>query len=110
MLCAVVLTHSNGVRLSREQLRVDSPPVGNLMVRDHDGHPARKGKYARLIYSGPSVRADVLMPIFDVHLVKMVDQGFLMQGYEIESKDGVTREYVQGWWCKPAGLGAGASW
>lgn len=106
MLCAVVLTHSNGVRLSREQLRVDSPAVGNLMVREYDAHPARKGKYARLAYRGPLVRADLLKPIFDIQLVKMVDQGFLLQGYEIESKDGVTREYVQGWWCKPASPGS----
>lgn len=36
-------------------------------------------------------------------LGKMVDQGFLLRGYEIEARDGVIREHLQGWWCKPAG-------
>lgn len=75
--------------------------VGNLLVTDHDGHRQRTGKSARLAHPGPSVRADLLLPIFDVQLVKIVDEGFLLQGYEIEVADGVSRELVQGWWCKP---------
>lgn len=101
MLCAVIQTHLAGVRRSRDEMRSDEPIVGNLLLQDHDGNAVRTGKYARLAHPGPSVRADLLLPIFDVQLVKIVDEGFLLQGYELEVVNGVSRELVQGWWCKP---------
>ncbi len=101
MLCAVIQTHRAGVRRPRDEVRADTPVVGNLLVTDHDGHRQRTGKYARLAHAGPSVRADLLLPIFDVQLVKIVGEGFLLQGYEISTEEGVTRELVQGWWCQP---------
>ncbi len=102
MLCSVLQTHREGVRLPRDELRAQDPAVGNLLLADHHGNKLRTGKYARLAHSGPSVRADLLLPIFDVQLAKIVDEGFLLQGYEIMVAGDRTREVVQGWWCKPA--------
>ena len=101
MLCAVIQTHASGVRCSREEMRAQEPVVGNLLLAEHTGNPQRTGKFARLAHAGPSVRADLLLPIFEVQIVKIVDEGFLLQGYEIEVVEGVTRELAQGWWCKP---------
>ena len=78
------------------------PSVGNLLLADHEGNRQRRGKYARLAYAGPSVRADLLLPIFDVQLLRIVDEGFLLQGYEILVSEVETKEVVQGWWCKSA--------
>lgn len=101
MLCAVIQTHHAGERLPRQRMRLDSPAVGNLLLSDHEGNAQRRGKYARLAHHGPSVRADLLLPIFDVQLIRIVAEGFLLQGYEIDIQNGVAREVVQGWWCKP---------
>lgn len=102
MRCSVLQTHENGERLPKEKVRSRAPAVGNLLIRLHDGNAVRTGNFARLAYVGPSVQADPLLPLFDVTLVKMVDEGFLLSGYEIQVKDGVMRELAQGWWCKPA--------
>lgn len=102
MLCSVLPTHRAGVRIEREELRTLSPAMGNLLVGQHEGNPVRRGPYARLAARGPTVMADPLLPLFDARLVRVVDDGFLLQGYEIEVREGVARELVQGWWCKPA--------
>lgn len=102
MLCSVLQTHRGGVRIAREELRAGTPVVGNLLVGQFDGNPARRGPYARLAWHGPSVAADPLLPLFYATLTRVVDDGFLLEGYEIEMVDGVAREVAQGWWCKPA--------
>lgn len=102
MLCSVLQTHRGGVRIAREELRAQTPVVGNLLFGQFDGNPLRRGPYARLAARGPSVAADPLLPLFDARLVRVVEDGFLLQGYEIEIRDGVAREVAQGWWCKPA--------
>ncbi len=101
MKCSVLLTHERGVRLPGATVRGMSPFVGNLLVAMHEGNPQRAGLHARLAHAGPSVKADLLLPLFDVQLVKMVDAGFLLRGYEILVTEGVAQEVVQGWWCKP---------
>lgn len=102
MLFAVVQTHRNGVRFSREEIRTATPVVGNLLLSDWlQGNASNRAiRIAKLMHATVEYHPTLLQPIFDPVLVRMSKIGFLLVGTErcLDGADCV--ESVQGWWCR----------
>lgn len=105
MLFAVVQTHRNGVRFSREDVRAAIPALGNLVLSDWlQGNAANRAiRVANLKHPSVEYYPNLLQPIFDPVLVRMTKIGFLLVGTEYHLEGEVCIESVQGWWCRSEG-------
>jgi len=89
MLFSVVPTHSNGVRLTRDQIRSAEPTTGRLTVAEwHNPETlGRSVRIARLAQHTGYASPDVIPPLFDPSMVRMTASGFLLIGYALNLVD-----------------------
>lgn len=108
MLYAVVQTHNQGIRLSRETIRTTEPIVGQLEITDWlEGNAERRAlRVARLKHPTISYYPELLTPLFDPAIVRMTSQGFLLLGFQIHADEQFRPiEMRQGWWVRfPSGM------
>ncbi len=102
MLFAVIETHRQGVRLSREEIRAAEPIVGQLEITDwpHGNAFRRAVRVANLRHPAIDYYPALLTPLFDPVIVRMTSQGFLLVGVQIHATDTGTFETTQGWWVR----------
>lgn len=107
MKYAVVLTRSEGFRLSRQEIEAQTPLVGDLVITDLPASSNSLRRHLRAAYlkqpgsSSSNYAADVLPPIFDPEIVKMTESSMLLVGTALLAReDGKIREVMQGWLCR----------
>jgi hypothetical protein len=99
--------HRYGIVLTPEELEYAPRYVGNLVVEDweQDGVFARHARQARLLCMDASQeQRDVIPPLFDPQLVRMLDSQIVLHGYQIhvDAQTGASRHYAQVWALRPA--------
>ena len=97
--------HRNGIVLTPEELADAPRQVGNLVVEDwQDGAFGRPIRRARLLDMTISqAPRDIIPPLFDPQLVRMLDNQMVLHGYQIhvDMETGVINHYVQVWMLRP---------
>jgi hypothetical protein len=98
--------HRYGIVLTPEELAYAPRHVGNLVVEDwqqDDGftHHARQARLLDMDFS--EVLRDVIPPLFDPQLVRMLDNQMVLHGYQIhvDMQTGAVRHYAQVWVLRP---------
>jgi hypothetical protein len=99
--------HHNGAVLAPEQLADAPRHTGNLVVVDcpQGGVFGRHIRQARLLdESFPQAPRDIIPPLFDPQLVKMIDVQMTLHGYQIhvDAETGVVIHHAQVWVLRPA--------
>jgi hypothetical protein len=98
--------HRYGIVLTPEELAYSPRYVGNLVVEDweQDGVFAGHARQARLLDMDVSqLPRDVIPPLFDPQLVRMLDSQIVLHGYQIhvDAQTGAARHYAQVWTLRP---------
>lgn len=105
MLFAVVETHHQGRRLSRDEIQAAAPVVGHLQISDWPAGNTfnRAVRVARLGHPTNSYHPQLLSPLFDPVLARMTRSGFLLIGLQIDlDAQNQPIEVSQGWWVRAA--------
>lgn len=101
MLFAVVPTHVNGVRRSKEEISQAAQMVGTLLIEQLPVNSAgRPMLIAKLRDASDRHKRLLTSPLLDANLVKLTASGLYLVGYQIEVEDGKSIEFAQGWWAK----------
>ena len=102
MQARIVQLYLEGERLPNEEILSAAPMTGDLVILSDD-RGIKRVRLAELIEDGLGCRRPMLPPLFDPQLVKMAegDKGFVLRGWQINSANGVAREYSQEWWVRP---------
>jgi hypothetical protein len=98
--------HRNGAVLTPEELADAPRHVGNLVVEDwpQGGVFARHIRQARLLdMTIPTTPRDIIPPLFDPQLVRMLDNQMVLHGYQIhvDIETGAAKHYAQVWVLRP---------
>lgn len=105
MLFSVIQTHRvGGAKIPREELLNVAPKVGELVIQDwREGNAENRAlRVAYLKEDLENKKPQLLLPLFEPVVVRMTTKGFLLKGYQIDSKGSGEElvQYVQGWWVR----------
>lgn len=103
-MCKIVETHVCGKRRTKVKMRVAEPVIGNLYLYDwHAGNASNRNlRVANLRETACSLERSLLAKLFDATVVKITASGIHIVGFQIQSVESFSTEYLQGWWAKPA--------
>lgn len=105
MKVQVMQTHVAGKRRTKAEMAAIDPIQGELQLYDWQvgNSSSRNLRVADLKQLAGSLERSALPKLFDATVVKITASGIHMVGFEIESVESVSTEYLQGWWAKPVG-------
>lgn len=103
MRFAVVKLRREGAKIGKEELAESVPLVGDLEISDWPkGNSAKRIlRKAELMERTASWKRGLLRPLFDPVIIRMTERWFVLRGYEINSDQTGTREYMQEWLVRP---------
>lgn len=102
MLCSITELLNNGVRLKSTEL--PERVFGSLTIADSDNRGRRLLMAdLRTVKAGYAPSLALLAPLFHPVITQMNDEGFALQGMQLQSPGGVVTEFVQVWWVRDVG-------
>lgn len=101
MCLRVILTRQRGVAQSPRDLAHAEGRVGELLVGERQDELLRRTSRVATLSGGDGRRVDLLPPLYDVTLLWVAPQGFVLAGTErVVLPDGRALELSQAWWAR----------
>jgi hypothetical protein len=99
----VVLLRDRGRRVTKSQIDAAPALVGLLVIGPEPPGTSQAGARGRaeLHRPGAGELGTLYRPLFNPVVERLDARGIVLSGYEIDSVDGVSVQYVQAWLVKP---------